>query len=128
MAAIPPAQRKLVTDHDAFGYFARRYGIEVVGTVIPSQSTQAQASAGDLADLVDTIERTGTRAVFPESSVSSKVSDAVAAETAATVGPELYGDSLGPAGSPGSTYLAMERWNADAIARGFTGGRGCPGS
>ena len=50
MQSVPPARRKLVTDHDAFGYFARRYGIEVVGAVIPSQTTQAQPSAKDLSD------------------------------------------------------------------------------
>ena len=51
MRRVPPAQRKLVTDHDAFGYFAHRYGITVVGAVIPSQTTQAQPSAGDVARL-----------------------------------------------------------------------------
>jgi len=125
IGSIPPAERKLVTDHDAFGYFAGRYAIEVVGAVIPSQSTQAQASAGDLADLVETIERNGVRAIFPESSVSSKVSDAVAAETGASSGEVLHGDSLGPEGSDAADYIGMERANAEAMARGFTGGRGC---
>ena len=126
IAAVPRRERLLVTDHDAFGYFASRYDIEVVGTVIPSQSTQAQASAQDLSDLVATIERTGARAVFPESSVSSKVADAIAAEAGAEAEHELYGDSLGPAGSSGATYVGMERANADAMVRGFTGGRrGC---
>ncbi|HEY5977304.1 MAG TPA: zinc ABC transporter substrate-binding protein [Solirubrobacterales bacterium] len=126
MAAVPRRERLLVTDHDAFGYFASRYAIEVVGTVIPSQSTQAQASAQDLSDLVETIERTGARAVFPESSVSSKVADAIAAEAGASAERSLYGDSLGPAGSSGATYVQMERANADAMVRGFTGGRrGC---
>ena len=67
---VPAGQRKLVSDHDAFGYFAARYGIQVIGAVIPSQSTQAQPSAGDLADLADLVRSTGVKAVFPEESLS----------------------------------------------------------
>jgi zinc/manganese transport system substrate-binding protein len=126
MRRVPPAQRKLVTDHDAFGYFARRYGIAVIGAVIPSQTTQAQPSAGDVAELVETIRREHVRAVFPETSVSAKLARAIARETGAAAGYALYGDTLGPAGSDGATYLAMERHNADAMVRGFTARRqGC---
>lgn len=124
VAAIPPARRTLVTDHDAFGYFADRYGLEVVGTVIPSLTTQAQPSAGDLADLARTIEREGVRTVFSEHSVNAKLAAAVARDTSARLDDSLYGDTLGPPGSDGATYLAMEAHNADAIARGL-GGRGC---
>jgi ABC-type Zn uptake system ZnuABC Zn-binding protein ZnuA len=126
MAAVPRSQRKLVTDHDAFGYFAARYGITVVGAVIPSQTTQAQPSAGDLADLTATIRREHVRAIFPESSINAKLADAIARETGASADHTLYGDTLGPAGSAGATYLGMEAANADAMVRGFTGGaRGC---
>jgi zinc/manganese transport system substrate-binding protein len=126
MRRVPAAQRKLVTDHDAFGYFARRYGIEVVGAVIPSQTTQAQPSAGDLAQLVRTIRREQVHAIFPESSVNAKLTQAIARETGASADATLYGDTLGPAGSDGATYLGMERHNADAMVRGFTAGRqGC---
>jgi zinc/manganese transport system substrate-binding protein len=119
-------ERKLVTDHDAFGYFARQYGIEVVGTVIPSQSTQAQPSAADLHELIELIERQGVKAVFPESSVSPNVAEAIARETGASSDYTLYGDTLGRPDSPGATYIGMERANADAMVRGFTGGRhGC---
>ena len=125
--AIPPAQRKLVTDHDAFGYFARRYGLDVVGAVIPSQSTSAQPSARELRDLVRTIESEHVRAVFPERSVNPKLAEAIAAETGARADLRLYGDTLGPAGSSGATYLAMEQANADAIVAGLSGGRvRCP--
>jgi ABC-type Zn uptake system ZnuABC Zn-binding protein ZnuA len=120
--AVPPAQRKLVTDHDAFGYFAQRYGIHVIGAVIPSQTTQAQTSAGAVAKLTDQIRREGVRAVFPESSLSPKVAQAIARDTGATSGLTLYGDTLGPRGSAGATYLTMEQANADAMVRGFTGG------
>jgi zinc/manganese transport system substrate-binding protein len=125
-ASVPAPQRKLVTDHDAFGYFARRYGIRVIGAVIPAQSTQAQASAGDLARLSKAIRREHVRAVFPESSVNARVARALAAQTGASADHTLYGDTLGPHGSAGGTYLRMEGANADAMMRGFTAGRrGC---
>jgi zinc/manganese transport system substrate-binding protein len=123
---VPPTQRKLVTDHDAFGYFADRYGIEVVGAIIPSQTTQAQPSAKDLAELIDLIEREKVKAVFPESSLSPKVAETIASQTGASADYTLYGDTLGPADSNGATYLQMEQANADAMVRGFTGGKqGC---
>ncbi len=126
MDSIPASRRKLVTDHDAFGYLAARYGIEVVGTVIPSQTTQAQPSAKDLSALAGLIEREGVEAIFPESSLSPKVAEAIAEQTGATAAYKLYGDTLGPAGSDGATYLQMEAANANAMVRGFTGGRrGC---
>jgi ABC-type Zn uptake system ZnuABC Zn-binding protein ZnuA/ABC-type Mn2+/Zn2+ transport system permease subunit len=124
--SVPAADRKLVTDHDAFGYFANRYGIQVVGAVIPSQTTQAQPSAQDLAELADLVREEGVQAVFPESSLSSKLADAIASQTGATADHTLYGDTLGPEGSSGDTYLRMEAANANAIVHGFTGGRrGC---
>jgi zinc/manganese transport system substrate-binding protein len=124
--AIPPADRKLVTDHDAFDYFADRYGIEVVGAVIPSQTTQAQPSAKELSELADTVEAEGVKAIFPESSLSSKVAQAIADQTGVSAEYTLYGDTLGPEGSDGATYLQMEEANADAVVRGLTDGRrGC---
>jgi zinc/manganese transport system substrate-binding protein len=126
IGTVPPARRKLVTDHDAFGYFAARYGIEVIGAVIPSQTTQAQASAQDLSELARTIESEEVKAIFPESSLSSKVVDAIAGQTGASAEYSLYGDTLGPEGSDGDTYVGMEEANAEAMVRGFTGGeRGC---
>jgi ABC-type Zn uptake system ZnuABC Zn-binding protein ZnuA len=124
--SVPARLRKLVTDHDAFGYFANRYGIEVVGTVIPSQTTQAQPSAKDLSELIALIEREGVQAVFPESSLSPNVAETIARQTGASADYTLYGDTLGPADSSGATYLSMEEANADAMVRGFTGGKhGC---
>jgi ABC-type Zn uptake system ZnuABC Zn-binding protein ZnuA/ABC-type Mn2+/Zn2+ transport system permease subunit len=126
MDTVPAARRKLVTDHDAFGYFADRYGIEVVGAVIPSQATQAQPSAKDLSALAKLIEREHVEAIFPESSLSPKVAEAIAEQTGASANYSLYGDTLGPEGSSGTTYLTMEAANANAMVRGFTGGRqGC---
>jgi ABC-type Zn uptake system ZnuABC Zn-binding protein ZnuA len=126
LEAVPAADRKLVTDHDAFAYLARAYDIEVVGAVIPSTTTQAQPSAGEVARLARTIRRERVRAVFPESSLNPRLARAIADRTGAQVGGTLYADTLGPAGSPGATYLGSMAANADALVRGFTGGdRGC---
>lgn len=126
MSEVPRSQRKLVTDHDAFGYFADRYGITLVGAVIPSQTTQAQPSARDTVRLIALIEREHVRAVFAESSINKRLAQAVARETGASASYTLYGDTLGPQGSSGATYLSMEAANADALVKGFTGGtRSC---
>jgi ABC-type Zn uptake system ZnuABC Zn-binding protein ZnuA/ABC-type Mn2+/Zn2+ transport system permease subunit len=121
LARVPRSQRKLVTDHDAFGYLADRYGLEVVGTVLSSQSTRAEPSAGDLADLAETIESEGVRAVFPEEALSPRVTQAIARETGASASHSLYGDALD---DDVDSWLAMARHNADAIAAGLSG-EGC---
>jgi ABC-type Zn uptake system ZnuABC Zn-binding protein ZnuA len=119
---VPPAQRKLVTTHDALGYYAARYGIDVIGTVIPSLSTAAQPSAADTARLIDTIRKTGVKAIFAESSVNPKVEAAIAQETGAKVGTALWADTLGPPGSDGATYVQSIESNTKALVDGFTGG------
>ena len=121
IATVPPAERLLVTNHDAFGYFAARYGIRVVGSVIPSLSTEAQASASEIAHLIDRIRGEHVRAIFTESSLSPKLEQQIASEAGVKVYANLYGDTLGPAGSPGATYLGMERWNMQAMVAGFLG-------
>jgi zinc/manganese transport system substrate-binding protein len=127
MSRVPPVERKLVTSHDAFGAFARRYDITVVGAVIPSQSTEAQPSAGQVSDLARLVRREHVKAIFPESSLNPKLAEALARQTGARADLTLYGDSLGPRGSNGDTYLKMQRANADAMVRGFTAGTsGCP--
>jgi zinc/manganese transport system substrate-binding protein len=123
IARVPRADRKIVTTHDALGYFARRYGVEVVGAVIPSLSTQAQASAGDVQNLVDQIKREHVQAVFPESSVNPDIERAIAREAGAAIGDKLYADSLGPKGSAGETYVGAMAWDASALVRGMSGGR-----
>jgi ABC-type Zn uptake system ZnuABC Zn-binding protein ZnuA len=120
---VPPPKRKIVTTHDALGYFARRYGVEVVGAVIPSLSTQAQASAGDVQRLVEQIRREGVEAVFPESSVNPDIERAIARESGARIGDSLYADSLGPKGSAGETYAGALAADAAALVRGMSGGR-----
>jgi ABC-type Zn uptake system ZnuABC Zn-binding protein ZnuA/ABC-type Mn2+/Zn2+ transport system permease subunit len=122
-ARVPRPERELVTDHDAFNYFAARYGIRVVGAIIPSQTSQAQPSAGDTARLIALIRREHVHAVFPETSLNRRLAEAVARETGARSDLVLYGDTLGPAGSPGATYVGMEAANAEAMADGFSGGK-----
>jgi zinc/manganese transport system substrate-binding protein len=119
---IPPDQRKLVTTHDALGYYAERYDIEVVGALIPSQSTAAQPSAGDTEELVDQIEREGVKAIFPESSIDPKLERALSRETGATVGRALWADTLGPPDSDGATYVDSIASNTAALVDGLTGG------
>src|SRR5918999_402225 len=96
---VPADRRKLVTTHDALGYYARRYGIEVIGTVIPARTTQGQPSAGETAELVRTIRAEGVEMIFAEQSIDPKVEQAIASEAGARVGPSLWTDSLAPQGT-----------------------------
>jgi zinc/manganese transport system substrate-binding protein len=121
IATIPPARRKLVTTHDALGAYARRYGLQVIATVIPSRSTRGQASAGETAALVRTIRREHVPAVFAESSVRSDVEHAIAREAGARVAPALWADSLGPKGSAGATYTGSIEANTHTIAAALGG-------
>jgi ABC-type Zn uptake system ZnuABC Zn-binding protein ZnuA len=123
---VPDRDRKLVTTHDALGYFARRYDVEIVGAIIPSLSTQAQPSARDVDELVDQIRSEGVRAVFPETALNPKLESAIAREANARVGDALWTDSLGPEGSNGKTYLEAMASNTEAMVDGMTGGeRSC---
>lgn len=119
---VPAGSRKLVTTHDALGYYADRYGIKVVGAVIPSLSTQGQPSAGETAELVKTIKREKVRAIFAESSVNPKVEKAISRESGASIGEALYADTLGPKGSSGDTYVKSVQANTTALVEGFTQG------
>jgi ABC-type Zn uptake system ZnuABC Zn-binding protein ZnuA len=110
-AAIDPDQRKIVTMHDAFGYFARAYEIEIVGVAIASPGQDP--SAQEIRALIDAIREAGVTALFSEVQLPSKVLDQIAAETGATVLQDLYSDALGA--SPADSYLGVMRTNADAI-------------
>ncbi|MEM9653117.1 MAG: metal ABC transporter substrate-binding protein, partial [Actinomycetota bacterium] len=113
---IPADSRILVTNHEVFGYFADQYGFEVVGAVIPSGSTVDGASAGDLAELAETIEEEGVKAIFSDASSSDNLIEALAAEVGDVEVVELYTESLGESGSDGGTYLDMVRTNATRIS------------
>jgi ABC-type Zn uptake system ZnuABC Zn-binding protein ZnuA len=94
--------------------------------VIPSLSTEGQASAGELSELVETIRAEEVPAIFAESSVGAKVEQAVADEAGAAIGRPLWADTLGPEGSDGATYLDSIAANTRALVDGFTGGeRSC---
>jgi zinc/manganese transport system substrate-binding protein len=121
LRAVPVAQRKLVTNHDAFAYFAAHYDITVLGSVLDSLSTSAQPSAQDIAALVRKIRRAHVKAIFTESSINPKLEQQIASEAGVKVYANLYGDTLGPAGSKGATYVQMERWNVRAIVAGLLG-------
>ena len=121
IALIPKARRKLVTNHDAFGYFTARYGLRVVGTVLGSLSTSAKPNAKDTAALITKIRREHVPAIFTESSINPKLERQIAKEAGVKVYANLYGDTLGPLDSPGGTYLKMEHWNALVISYGLRG-------
>jgi ABC-type Zn uptake system ZnuABC Zn-binding protein ZnuA len=122
IAKLPQGKRKIVTTHDSLSYFAHRYGVEVIGAVIPSLSTQAQPSAKDINALVDQVEEEGVEAIFPESALSDKLERAVSREAGAQVGEPLFTDSLGREGTPASTYIGSMRENARRLALGMSGG------
>jgi zinc/manganese transport system substrate-binding protein len=121
LAAVPPERRVLVTNHDVFGYFAERYGFEVLGAVIPAGSTLAEPSAHDLDDLATLIEQAGVPAVFADTSAPSRLADALAGEGTDVEVVELYSESLGEPGSEGATYIGMVRTNARRIADALRG-------
>lgn len=114
-----PSELKLVTNHDSLNYLADRYGLTVVGAVIPSLETTAEPSAGDLADLIRLIEQEDVQAIFSEASVDTEIEEQVADESGAQVVAELYTDTLGPDDSPAGTYLEMMVHNAEAIVDGL---------
>jgi zinc/manganese transport system substrate-binding protein/manganese/iron transport system substrate-binding protein len=121
LRALPAARRTLVTNHDAFRYLAAHYHIRIVGSVLSSLSTAAQSSAGQIADLIGRIRAQHVAAIFTESSINPRLEQQIASEAGVRVYANLYGDTLGPPGSPGATYLQMERWNVTAITDGLLG-------
>jgi zinc/manganese transport system substrate-binding protein len=107
----------LVTNHDAFGYFADRYEFDLLGTVIPGGSTLAAPSSADLAALVDVMKSEEVTVIFAETSSSTTLAEAVTAELGSDVDVvELYTESLGEVGSDADTYIGMLRVNATRIA------------
>jgi ABC-type Zn uptake system ZnuABC Zn-binding protein ZnuA len=107
IALIPEDQRKIVTNHDALGYYADRYGLTVVGTVFPGSDTSSEPSAQEVAELVDSIKQEGVKAVFAENTVSPTIAEELASEAGVQVIDDLYTDSLGDAGSGADTYIGL---------------------
>jgi zinc/manganese transport system substrate-binding protein/manganese/iron transport system substrate-binding protein len=112
VAEIPAAERKLVTFHDAFPYFARHFGFELVGVIV--ENVGQDPSAGELAELVDKVKATGARAVFSEAQFNPKLAETLANEAGISkVVTTLYNDALGD--PPADTYVGMMRWNVDQV-------------
>jgi ABC-type Zn uptake system ZnuABC Zn-binding protein ZnuA len=119
VATIPAANRKLVTFHDAFPYFARHFGFELVGVIVANVGQDPTAAA--LASLVDTVKAAGVRAVFSEAQFSPKLAQTLADEAGVkTVVSDILTDALGP---NGDSYLALMRWDVDRVAGALSGGQ-----
>ena len=114
LSQIPDDRRLLVTSHDSLGYFANRYGFEVVGVIL-SITTEVDPSAEELTDLVDKVRDNEVTAVFGETTVSERLAAAVAKESGATL-VRLHSGSLGSKGSGAETYIEMSRSNVERIA------------
>jgi manganese/zinc/iron transport system substrate-binding protein len=115
----------LISSHDAFQYFGRRYGLRVEG--VQGISTASEAGLQRIPELIELIRENSVPAVFKESSVAGKMIDAVIEGAASRrielrVGKELYSDALGPVGSGAETYIGMMKHNFDAVAEALSGG------
>ena len=113
--AIPPERRRVITSHDAFGYFGEAYGVAFVAP--QGVSTEAEASARDVARIIQQIRREKAAAVFLENVTDQRLARRIAEETGARIGGTLYSDALSDASGPASTYIDMMRHNARTIAQ-----------
>ena len=116
-ATVPAAQRVLVTNHDSLHYLAERYGLRLIGAVIPGLSTEREPSARELAVLTQTMKKAGAKVIFTENTVNARLTQTLARETGARIAPALYTDALGPKGSGGETYLKAFRTNVDIMVK-----------
>lgn len=115
IAAIPATQRKLVMNHASHGYFADRYGLQIVGTVLPGASTGETPTARGLSDLVRVIESSGARAIFVEIDENPDLARQIAAETGVAVVADLLDHSLTEPGGPAPTYIDMMKYDTRRI-------------
>lgn len=112
------ADRRFVTNHEALAYYADRYGLEQIGSIIPSFDSTAELSAADVAALVTTLRDNDVRVIFTEQSLPAKTAEVIAREAGCRIvggDDALYSDALGPTGSPGETYVGMMRHNTRVI-------------
>jgi ABC-type Zn uptake system ZnuABC Zn-binding protein ZnuA len=116
VGSVPQANRKLVTFHDAFPYYAREYGITIVGVAVVAPGQDP--SAGYTAELIDAIRKAGVRAIFSESQFPAKLVDQLAAETGAKVVANLYDDALGD--PPVTNYEAVIRWDTEQLVKALS--------
>lgn len=113
LEAVPPEQRKVITTHDAFGYFAEAYGVTFLAP--EGISTDAEPSAADVAKLITQIKSEGVRALFVENMSDPRLVQQIADETGVTLGGELYADALSLPDGPAPTYLDMFRHNVGLL-------------
>ena len=117
LAVVPEGRRVLITDHDAFGYFAATYGFTVAGVAVPGGSTDAEASSAQLAKVAAVVKQSKVPAIFSNTAVNPAVVEAIAKESGADVKVvPLFVDSVGGPGSGAETYSTMMLSNASAIA------------
>ncbi len=114
IAGIPPAKRKIITSHDAFGYFGTAYGVTFLAPV--GLSTDSEPTAAGLGQLTRQIRTEGIRALFIESMTDPRLIEQLAHESGAVVGGTLYSDTLSADGGPADSYLKMFRHNVPAMA------------
>ena len=118
ITAIPKAKRRVITSHDAFGYFGAAYGIEFLAP--EGISTETEPSAGDVAKLVDQIRAEHIKALFIENMTDARLVTIIGNETGAVVGGTLYSDALSPPDGPAPTYIAMFKNNVPKLIEGMT--------
>ncbi len=111
--SLPANQRKMVTNHDAFPYFAQEYGFTIAGTILGNP--ESNLSPGDLAQLTRIIKQEGVKVIFTESQFNPKITDALADEAGISVVANLYTDTLGESGSGVTTYIDMLRYNMRTV-------------
>jgi zinc/manganese transport system substrate-binding protein len=114
IAAIPPSRRTVITSHDAFNYFQHEYGLRFLAP--EGVSTEAEASAADVAALIRQVRASHASALFVENITNPKLIEQIARDTGVKVGGTLYSDALSPADGPASTYVDMMRHNVKTIA------------
>ena len=117
LAAIPAAKRKVITSHDAFGYFGAQYKVAFLAP--QGVNTDAEPSAKEVAQLIRQIKREKIKAVFVENMNNPKLIEQLSKDAGATVGGTLYSDSLSTADKPGSTYLKMMNHNLTQLVAGM---------
>ena len=111
---IPAERRVLVTNHEALGYFAERYGFEIAGTVLRNVSSAASPSAQELSAVIDEIRESGSPAIFLDEAENPALAEQIAEETGVRIVDDLHLESL-TAGPPAATYLDMMRYNVTRL-------------
>jgi zinc/manganese transport system substrate-binding protein len=115
---LPPERRKIITTHDAFGYFGAAYGMEFIAP--EGVSTESEASAKDVAKIIRQIKAEKVPAVFLENVTDSRLLDQISKETGAKIGGTLFSDALSPPDGPAGTYLDMFRNNIETMSEALS--------